>query len=74
MKKNTLTQKIEIAFWNQAIPLMSESKAVQFCIQQGYVALRQSGKMSWVPAVLLASASLGLGMGYILGLMGAIVR
>ena len=71
MRNQNIMNRVELSFWDLAIPLMSKSEAVRFCIKRGYLLSKQSPKFNWLSGMVLASASLGLGMGYILGAMGA---
>ncbi len=74
MNTPTIINKIELTFWDHAIPLMSESKTVQSLVKQMYVFTQSPRQATWIPAAVLASAFLGLGMGYIIGIFGAVVR
>jgi hypothetical protein len=70
MNTPNILHKIELSFWDRAIPLMTDSKTVQSLVRQAYYYLKNPRKASWVPAALLLSASLGLGMGYVMGVLG----
>jgi len=73
MLNSHLVQKIEIRFWDQAIPLMSTSRAVQTLIRETYSLTRDRKTIPWIPAVLVFSASFGLGIGYLIGLSGVLI-
>jgi len=68
----SLLQRIELTFWDRAIPLMSESETVRYCIRKFYDVSRSEVKLGWLPALLVASATVGLSMGFLLGRLGAI--
>lgn len=74
MNTPTIINKLELTFWDHAIPLMSESKTVQSLVRQMYSFTQNPRQATWIPAAILASASLGLGMGYVIGIFGAIAR
>jgi hypothetical protein len=72
MTQVSLLQRIELTFWNRAIPLMSESETVRYCIRKAYDVSRREVRFGWLPALLIASATVGLSMGFLLGRLGAI--
>ncbi len=74
MMQSQLFQKIEIGFWDQAIPLMSSSKPVQKLIRETYKLSRDRNIIRWIPAVLLCSAGFGLGLGYFIGAAGGVLH
>ncbi len=69
MKK--LINSVEIAFWDQAIPLMSESPLIQNLVRETYVFMRSKDKR-WVPILILSWSCAGLIAGYMLRRAGLI--
>jgi hypothetical protein len=67
MNTPNILNKIELSFWNRAIPLMTESRMVQSLVRKTYLYAKEPRRASWIPAAILASAGLGLGLGIILG-------
>ncbi|HVN56391.1 MAG TPA: hypothetical protein VMT46_18840 [Anaerolineaceae bacterium] len=74
MHAPNILNKIEISFWDRAIPLMTESKTVQSFIRQTYQYLEDPRKARWIPAAILLSAGFGLGLGYVMGSLGLAIR
>jgi hypothetical protein len=74
MMQSQFIQKIEIGFWNQAIPLMTSSKPVQKLIRDAYQLSRDRNLVRWIPAILICSAGFGLGLGYFIGTAGMILK
>lgn len=73
MNNSTILHKIEITFWDRAIPLMDESRAVQKIVRESYRFKQNKRLATWMPAVIIASGGFGWGLGYLIGLMGALL-
>jgi len=69
MTRINMLHKLEISFWDRAIPLMSESYFVRQWIREAYAIHLQPTRGVWIPATLMISASLGFGMGYMISVM-----
>jgi hypothetical protein len=74
MMQAQFIQKMEIRFWDQAIPLMSTSRPVQKLIRETYKLTHDRKLIPWIPAALVFSAGFGLGLGYLIGMSGLILH
>ena len=70
MNTPTIINKIELTFWDHAIPLMSESKTVQAFVRKMYPYTKNPKNLTRVSAAILGSAGFGLLMGYFIGIYG----
>lgn len=73
MINSQFVQKVEIRFWDQAIPLMSSSKPVQLLIRETYRLTRERKMIRWIPALFVFSAGFGWGVGYLIGIAGSVI-
>jgi len=67
----TALLKMELAFWDTTISLMTESPIIRSCVRVGYQLVHQGG-IVWLPTLILAASILGMATGYLLGASGMI--
>jgi len=70
--KNIVT-RVELSFWNILIALMSNSPLFQRCFRGVYALTRSNRTLTWISAMVITWASLGLLAGFVIGRMGATI-
>ncbi len=69
----SVLQRIELSFWHNVIPLIRRSKLIRISFQFLYIVFRKELLRSVVIPTAL-SAALGLMLGYLGGLISAILQ